>query len=189
MCSSSEILKALGGPGFDSVKAQRDLPSGPGLYAIHGDRPVWLDLGLECAEDGRPLYVGKTEQAILGRVLGTHFSDGQTGSSSLRRSLAALLRTRLGLHGVPRNREKPGHFSSYGLPEADDESLTKWMTINLRISWPARDDAVLLKIEKAVIRTLKPPLNLTHAVTTWTSQVKAARKRMADQAREWVPPH
>ena len=44
-----------------------------------------------------------------------------------------------------------------------------------------------IKEEAEIVRQLKPPLNLTHAKTPWTDRVKAALKRMADEARRWRP--
>src|SRR6266487_2227107 len=70
----------------------------PGLYAIHAQGVVWIELGLGEAPDERPLYVGKSESSFAGRDVRTHFghtdatrSTSVTGYSTLRRSLAALL--------------------------------------------------------------------------------------------------
>jgi hypothetical protein len=38
--------------------------------------------------------------------------------------------------------------------------------------------------ERALLARLEPPLNLQHVTTPWAAQVKAARKVMADDARE-----
>ena len=65
--------------------------------------------------DDRPLHVGKAEDSLLTREIKTHFGDGRTGSSTVRRSFAALLAHTLDLQGLPRNSAKPGYFSNYGL--------------------------------------------------------------------------
>ena len=75
-------------------------------------------LGLGTPPDSRPLYVGKAEDSLVARDLRQHFTDGRTGSSTLRRSIAALLHDSMGLRGIPRNPQKPGYFSNYGLSPA-----------------------------------------------------------------------
>lgn len=107
------ILSALAGPGLPIPAASVVVPDAPGLYAIHGGAFVWKELGLGRKPDGRPLYVGKAESSLLARDLRQHFADGRTGSSTLRRSFAALLHDRLELHGIPRNPAKPAYFANY----------------------------------------------------------------------------
>ena len=71
------------------------VPDRPGLYAIHASPQTWRELGLGDPPDGRPLYVGKAEDSLVTRDLKTHFGDGRTGHSTVRRSFAALCTTRL----------------------------------------------------------------------------------------------
>lgn len=166
----------------------RHVPTSPGLYAIYGDE-VWEVLGLGAAPDDRPLYVGKAEDSLATRDIKTHFGDGRTGQSTVRRSFAALLAQRLDLHGRPRNPDKPAHFSNYGLSPSDDRKLTDWMKEHLRLAvWPkptSLDLPLLIDIERAVLVRLQPPLTLKDAVTPWTPMIKEARKALADEARAW----
>ncbi len=183
----SVVLDALSQPRWAILDARDKLPKSLGLYAAHADKAIWEELGLGAAPDARPLYVGKAEESVVSRDVGTHFSNGRTGSSTLRRSFAALLRERLLLKGMPRNPKKPGYFANYGVSEADDRKLTEWMSRHLLLAaWGAPKGAILMPIEKAVMRAWLPPLNLKDVVTPWTAQVKAARTVMADQAREWA---
>jgi GIY-YIG catalytic domain len=71
------------------------VPDRPGLYAIHGDGNTWTGLGLGKPPDDRPLYVGKAEDSLVARDVKTHFGDGRTGQSTVRRSFAALLHDEL----------------------------------------------------------------------------------------------
>ncbi|MGH2864053.1 MAG: GIY-YIG nuclease family protein, partial [Solirubrobacteraceae bacterium] len=80
--------------------ARRSVPSTPGLYAIHGNSAAWAELGLGVAPDSRPLYVGKAEDSLITRDVKTHFGDGRTGSSTVRRSIAALLASTLDLRAI-----------------------------------------------------------------------------------------
>lgn len=165
----------------------RNVPSRPGLYAVYGDA-AWEELGLGDPPDDRPLYVGKAEDSLATRDIKTHFGEGRTGQSTLRRSFAALLAKRLELKGMPRNADKPAHFSNYGLSPADDHKLTGWMKEHLRLAvWPKPSSlgVPVVDIERAVLSRLQPPLNLKDVVTPWGPMIKAARKTLADEARNW----
>jgi hypothetical protein len=167
--------------------AAEHVPAKPGLYAIHSAAAVWRELGLGAPPNARPLYLGKAEDSLVSRDLDTHFGDGRTGSSTVRRSFAALLRDALSLRGMPRNPAKPGYFANYGLSPDHDAKLTAWMHDRLRLAtWPRPEgcDTALAAIERALLARLEPPLNLQHVTTPWTAQVKAARNVMADDARE-----
>ena len=53
--------------------------------------------------------------------------------------------------------------------------------------WPSPTGVVLAEIETAVLAHLVPPLNLDKVATPWRSVVRAARQRLAGQARAWRP--
>jgi hypothetical protein len=183
MSSFDQVVAALAPPGMALVDADASVPRLPGLYAIYADAAVWAQLGLGDPPDTRPLYVGKAEGSLALRDLGTHFGDGRTGSSTVRRSFAALLREPLTLHAQPRNPAKPERFANYGLPPEDDQRLTFWMRANLRIAvWPKVGDQALVDTERAVLLRLEPPLNLTEIRTEWTTSIKARRAHMAREA-------
>jgi hypothetical protein len=172
------------------AEAVERVPRRPGLYAIHAPAEVWAELGLGDPPDERPVYVGKAERSLVSRDVDTHFGNGRTGSSTVRRSFAALLRVPLGLEGRPRNPAKPERFANYGLAPEHDERLTGWMRARLALAvWPKPDKCTLALgvIEQAILELLGPPLNIKGVVTSWTTQVGAARKVMADQARSWIP--
>jgi hypothetical protein len=184
----ADARDALGRPGV-LAGAEARVPNRPGLYAIHGDRQTWNELGLGDPPDARPLYVGKAEDSLVIRDLKTHFSSyGRTGQSTVRRSFAALLHDTLILRGIPRNTSKPGYFSNFGLSEDHDEALTLWMEKRLLLAtWAKPTDCAfaLNAIEGELLGELLPPLNLKGVVTPWTVQAKAARAVMAEEARAW----
>jgi hypothetical protein len=182
-----EAIAALKGPGLPIAEAEEVAPRRPGLYAVHGDPQVWSELGLGKPSDKRPLYVGKSESSLADRDIRTHFSDGRTGQSTVRRSFAALLANRLGLHSQPRNPAKPERFANYGLSREHDAVLTKWMRRHLRLSfWVAEGTSVALAgLELAIIDYWEPPLNLRGITTQWTVALREARARMANEARVW----
>jgi hypothetical protein len=183
----ASALTALTGPRHSLSTASANVPDEPGLYAIYGSAEVWAELGLDDPPDDRPLYVGKSESSLVDRDLRTHFGDGRTGSSTLRRTFAALLYEALGLRGIPRNPAKPERFANYGLSPDHDAALTRWMRASLAIAvWPRPADIELLTAERAVLGHWLPPLNLKDVSTPWTRQVKAARAVMAAEARGYA---
>ena len=165
------------------------VPATAGLYAVWADEGTWTALGLRYVSDLHPLYVGKSESNLRGREVNTHFDAGRgtaskTGSSTVRRSFAALLAPSLGLHAIPRNVKKPGYFSNYSLRAEDDLRLTRWMHAHLQLStWSLDASAagLLGDIETLVITSLDPPLNIDKAPST-RSHVKAARAALAREA-------
>jgi hypothetical protein len=182
------VLGALTGPRHDLRDALPELPAKPGLYAIYCDEAGWTDLGLQEREVEEAVYVGKAEDSLVSRDLVSHFGNGRTGSSTVRRSFAALLRERLALSAVPRNPSKPGHFASYGLAPADDAKLTGWMREHLQIAvWPWDHTEPLADVERSVLQWLHPTLNIAGVQHRYRSLLQAKRKVMADQARSWRP--
>lgn len=183
----AEALMSLAGMSLAYSDAVQLVPKHPGLYAFYGDDRTWSDLGLIRAYDGQLLYVGKAERSLNGRDVRTHFAAGKTGSSTVRRSLAALLVDELGLVAVPRNLAKPDGSANFGLDEASEVRLSGWMQQRLSLAtWSKLEDAVLDEIETAVVRRLRPPLNLDK-VGEPRQRLREARKHMADTARAWQP--
>ena len=183
-----DALARLSLPGVPIHEAKSSVPVQPGLYSVHGNATVWNELGLGEPPDDRPLYVGKSEDSLLSRDVQTHFGTGRTGSSTLRRSLAALLVEHLDLSAQPRNPAKPSHFANYGLEPEGDLKLTAWMNSQLSLSvWPNTPNVVLADLETRILLILEPPLNLSKVRTRWKPQVSQARAVLADQARAWQP--
>lgn len=180
-------LAALRGPRWSLSDAANHIPSQPGLYAIHGDAAAWAVLGLGGPPDDRPLYVGKSESSLADRDLRTHFGDSHTGSSTVRRSFAALLHGALELRGIPRNPSRPERFANYGLAPTDDARLTAWMRTSLQIAvWPTTSGVALGAVEIAVLHRFQPPLNLKDVVTPWALMLRTARAEMATEASRWT---
>ena len=162
-------------------------PHCPGLYAVYACADVWRTLTLGDPPDDRPLYVGKAERSLSSRDVVTHFGfvgrggNSVTGSSTLRRSLSALLRTLLSFRGRYRNPAKPGHPDKFGLSSGQDAQLSDWMRANLLATyWEMTSEEIpLTDVETAVLGQMKPPLNLQKVQHQWMKQVKDARSVMA----------
>lgn len=178
-------LHALAGERHDRTRAADLVPDQPGLYAFYGDEEAWTELALERVFDGQPLYVGKAERSLNGRDVRTHFASGKTGSSTVRRSLAALLDDELDLVAVPRNLDKPDGSANFAIDPASDTRLSSWMERHLHLAtWTKPQGIVLNEIETAVVLRLRPPLNLDK-IGQPRDRLRQARRRLADQARAW----
>lgn len=163
-----------------------EFPKGRGLYAISEVTPSCVEAGTLDAPvgPGGLLYVGKAEKILTRRDVRQHFGTGKTGWSTVRRSFAALLRDELGLVPVPRatasaTSTAPATFALTGESEA---GLTEWMTehLALRVWTPPSEAVALADVERGVISSLNPPLNLTHAGPR--PLLKVARKAMMEAA-------
>lgn len=194
-------VKRLSEPGLPISGAFGHVPPAPGLYAIGASPEVWESLDLQAKGLGGPLYVGKSESSLVGRDLDDHFginpeSTPNTGSSTVRRSFAALLRERLDLQGVPRNKKNPGYPANYGLESGGDLRLTNWMQAHLTlVCWPMpaglghllddEEKKLLGDLEEKIIKKFDPPINILHA-RTGRSALRAARAVMATEAGSWI---
>lgn len=188
---AEDAITALTGERWAIAEAVNHVPSRPGLYAIYGDETAWQGLSLEpCTE--LPLYVGKAEDSLVTRELNGHFaaSSGilpRTGSSTVRRSFAALLRDALELHAVPRNLSKPERFANYALAEGGDARLNAWMHQRLSLAvWvaPAERAWSLDEVETAVIEMFTPPINISKNPGK-LARLRRARAAMAAEASLW----
>jgi hypothetical protein len=185
----SEAVAALSAERHRIPEAISRVPPKPGLYAVHASEDTWAALGLEY-RNRIPLYVGKAERSLQARDIRTHFATGRTGSSTVRRSFAALLRDTLGLRGVPRNQHLPERPANFGLEPEADERLTNWMHEHLALAYwvNAQTSVALDDIETGVIQAWLPPINLDK-VKPRPKRLSDARKVMADDARAWTRDH
>ncbi|WP_214401081.1 GIY-YIG nuclease family protein [Pseudonocardia lacus] len=142
------------------------VPLAPGLYAWWA-RPAVLSAlpgPPHPSEPERLLYVGIASR-LRSRLGSNHLK--RSGSSTLRRTLAGLL---LDIEGY-----RTRWTDRVVLVDEDEARLTAWMTRHLRVSWcehPSPRD-----VEGAIIRALRPPLNVDHASGPALDLVRAARRR------------
>ena len=158
---TDEIIKSISKT-TKLVKDLNNLPDEQGIYAFYVDKTT--DLG----KFGKPeqiIYVGLSEKNLNSRDTETHLKSGQTGWSTLRRSIGAILKTKLKLTAQKRDiNPKKLRADKYKFDEKGEIKLTEWMIKNLKMGYwstskPLSKDK-LWDEEERVIIMLKPTLDL-----------------------------
>jgi hypothetical protein len=142
----------------------RDVASAgqPGLYSWWCDAQGLAQLGAALDAELPPLIYaglagatkwpsGRPGTATLFTPIGGMHLGQKIDFSTFRWTLAALLRTALGLQ----------HIAPRRLAPASESALTDWMIAHLQVvAVPYPDRATLGVVEEAVLEALDPPLNL-----------------------------
>lgn len=161
MNSISEIEKSI----LHSKKPideHTNYPQYPGIYCFFLSKESELgEFGLS----GQVIYVGIAKSSLKKRDLNQHFKTGRTGSSTLRRSIGAILKEQLKLRALPRGKPNTANrINNYRFDLPEDKELTDWMKANLEIGyWEDRNSIPyksLRELEKQLIIKLKPTLDL-----------------------------
>ncbi len=174
------VLATILGPTY----APLDIPAvdAAGVYALFLTDPSALP-GLTIPASG-VLYVGMTESSLEVR---NHFAHGDSGFSSPRRTLGALLKNALQLVAIRRGTgPSPRNITNYRFPGDGEQRLSAWMAQNLRYSL-ARVTGSVGAVERRLIGELQPPLNLTHWLNPQRPHLKSLRQ--ACRAEAAATPH
>jgi len=154
---------------FKRISKQIAIPDHPGIYFIRLSEKS----NLSCF--GTPfslLYIGKAEDSLKDRLVNQHFITGKTGSSSLRKTLGAVLKEKLSLHAMPRSETEKSNrrFSNYSFIKQDDTKLTEWMNTNLEFCFIEHSkmnekdkNSTLRKVEVRYTIKYLPTLDLDRA--------------------------
>jgi len=161
----------------------------PGIYAIGFNGENFpLSSAKDKVKNGVIIYIGKTQSSQEVRDKNTHFKNGRTKSSTLRRSIGAILREDLNLIPLPRSftETTEKRFTNYKFDDNGEELLTDWMTSNLSLSFYEFSGGVneMKGLERDIINHLKPILNLSNNTgNPWKSEVESLRKKCSEIAR------
>jgi hypothetical protein len=156
-------------------------PVDPGIYSLFLEDPRVLPTFALVAKE--PIYIGMTADAAKKR---NHFDQKDSGGSSPRRSLGALLKKQLNLHAVPRS---DGDCTNYRFSAESEAALTAWMRHNLTMSHiPLDIDKARISLyEKQLIAKFKPPLNLSgFPANDARHQLKKLRELCREEARAYI---
>ena len=159
-----------------------------GVQEVSGFYAWWARDGALPAPAGRPhpidgewhaFYVGisparpGTVQRLRGRVVGNHMR-GNTGASTFRLALAALLREERGYEPRLKINSKGRH--KYVLPREQNQDLAAWQAEQLRVTWAECEEPYRPGLEAAVIAHFQPALNTAdNASHPFAAQLAAAR--------------
>lgn len=187
---SNHVVKALYAVPVAPDVARR-APSEGGLPKRHGFYAWWLVPGSLPHVPRQPhprddvdldlLYVGiapnsaTSKQTLRSRVLKNHLG-GNTGSSTFRLSLAAILMD-------SENFQPRMTTTKYVLTRDDNHRLSDWQRSNLFLTWCERTEP--WTVEGGVIATMQPPMNLAdNSSHPFHRTMTAARRGFRDAARE-----
>jgi hypothetical protein len=127
------------------------------------------------------IYIGSSSD-LSKREFEHHFNSENTGFSTLRRSIGAIFKEEFGLTAIPRSSgSSKTNVKNYKFLPEGEEKLTNWMIGNLEVGIRSLSD--YKSIEKSLISFLMPPLNLKGWDNPYRREIKALRKKCADEAR------
>lgn len=172
------------------ISKKKDYSDLPGVYALFFMGKRFLIEDYQLPEDGI-IYIGKTLNSQKSRNANTHFKTGKTGSSTVRKSIGALLSQYEEM--IPEIRSQSdvekNRKSHFKFDLASEEKITKWMKENLAVSffeYPKSRDKIE-QLERLLIETLQPVLNLTGEFQNLNKPlIQRLRKQMGMKVSESV---
>jgi len=175
----TEELKKQAAVPNDVLLAQLACSDGVAAVFYGGNE---LEPGLWNKDDTRMIFVCPAgEDAIR------HFAKGDTGYSTLRRSLAALLFKKYNLEPVPRsdNFADNDRYDNYALTEESEKNLTDWIYENCLLSFLPADGTPNDVIIQGLINYNVPILNLQgNPENKFGAEIKRWRKKCAAIAKK-----
>ncbi|MFV0231534.1 hypothetical protein OBK30_00490 [Empedobacter falsenii] len=156
-----EILKSIINTA-KPIDKHVNYPTNPGIYVFMLNNNA--DLGLFGVTKD-VIYVGIAKESLKKRDLNNHFNSNSTGSSTLRRSIGAILKNELQLTAYSRNgTDKKIEITNYIFNKEGEERLTNWMKTNLTIGYWEDHNKIpydkLRKLEEDIIINLRPSLDI-----------------------------
>ena len=158
------------------------LNRGGGLYVVAyagtelGGGSLWGE------QTPRVVFIGKSKHDSS-----RHFLSGNTGISTIRRSLAALLANELGLVPIPRSKDEDDNdrYDNYMLDLESEDKLTEWMRSNFTAAFHEVSEDIAENTHKALIQYSVPMFNFqNNPENKYGAEIKKYRKRLAEQARQ-----
>lgn len=131
------------------------------------------------------IYIGKTESSQAKRDQKTHFATGKTGTSTLRRTIGAILCRQESLKPIPKKSISDDKPSDFKFNLDSEEKITKWMEKNLALSFYPypKSHSEIEELETRIIQEIKPALNLQkNKKNPLNKDIKTLRKKCASIA-------
>lgn len=177
--AKSEELIAAALPFEDQLFEDFANRKGIYVFAYEGNQ---LGGSLWGESTARIVYVGHS-----GADSGRHWRD-DTGISTVRRSLAALLASELHLEARPKSDDPndEDRFLNYRLAEASELVLTAWMKENLRVAFFDLDNDQTDAWYQALVDYNTPMFVFrNNPNNSYGPQIKLYRARLAEQAAQF----
>ncbi|MRS13246.1 MAG: hypothetical protein EG823_09325 [Actinobacteria bacterium] len=157
---------------------QATAPDAAGIYAVYLVQP---DPSFPRVDASAPLYIGRSGN-LKRRAMSQHLKPRASGSSTLRRSLGAMLRGGLNLTAIPRGTGKSAKdCTNYRFDDDGESRLSQWMDEHLAIAF--HRTARYAELEREVVGTIRPPLNIEHCSGPAVEELRSLRARCAAGAR------
>ena len=158
----------------------------PGIYGVFFCGNIFPIENYNPKQD-EIIYLGKTESSQEKRDAKTHFKSGKTGSSTLRKTIGSLLRTKFKLQPIPRNNTdfQKKRFSHFKFDIKSEDIITKWMQNNLALSFYEypKNKTEIEELETSLIQNLIPVLNIDkNPFNAYGNFIKHSRKESAKLA-------
>ncbi len=160
----------------DSVPNIPDHPDW-GVYAIFAKDPNCLP-GIVLPSSGL-VYIGLSTDLEQRN----HFKAKHSGFHSPRRSIGAILKTKLHLNAIPRAAgDSETNYKKFRFDDYGEQRLSRWMRSNLEYSiYPFDGDVD--QLETQLIRDNDPPLNLTKWPNPQKRKIQALRNTCKEEAK------
>ena len=145
------------------VSEQKIFSKLPGIYAFFFTGKDFPIEGFILPKH-KIVYIGKTESSQQSRDANTHFKSGKTGSSTVRKSVGALLSQSEEIVSVIRSLSdvEKRRKIHYKFDDKSEEKVTKWMIDNLAVSFyefPESKEKIN-SVETELIKLVQPVLNI-----------------------------
>ena len=159
-----------------------ELPKYPGCYVLVVDSEGVKELGFNRKARRAALYVGKAEDNIRNRVK-DHLLVGGSGSSTLRRSIGALLRKPYDLNPQPRSRKRSDskRFTNYKFDHKGEQLISDWILAYVYFSSVKSSNPK--ETEESLVSEHHPLLNLTGWENPERAVIKDKREECARLAK------
>ncbi|HXD92822.1 MAG TPA: hypothetical protein VNX01_06380 [Bacteroidia bacterium] len=187
----TEIIKSLHATRC-KIRDHKNYPDKPGIYAFFlSDKTTLGQFGI----GQQVIYIGIAKKSLIDRDINQHFKPDASGSSSLRRSMGAILKNKFTLKAIPRsnNSNDKKRFCNYKFSTDNEDILSKWMDSNLTIGYwvDSRniDYSKLRELEKEITKKLLPTLDLdprTRKINTCAIALSSLRKICREEAKTYI---
>lgn len=157
-----------------------DLDGREGVYVVAYEGRE-LGFGLWSGANPKVIYVGISKPNSS-----RHFESGNTGTSTLRRSLGALLQHQLELSAIPRCQDPLDNdrYSNYSFDQDSEERLSDWMAKNFQIAFLPVEEGKAQAVRLAMIDYNAPLFNFqNNPANKYGAEIKVYRKKCAEEAR------